>query len=314
MRYGMRDATPVKHGFTGLRCGMRNAGCWMLVATMLLLTVFSSAAQMIVDKDNLDEDMEITGFRVPEYDGKGVMTSQLFGDRAEAQGGGLVKINGVRMEFYKEGETFMEVTSPYCTFNQKTQEASSDAPVTADMEGIRVRGRGFILKSGERKVKILDDSKVMIENAAEQGAEVLSGSGSQTGEVTVITSKELYLDYSGKKVRFEKNVHVEDSQLSMDCNIMNIRFNENNEIDWIEALTDVKLLSEGREAYAGRVVYDVSVNEFLLEDSPKIMQGRNMLLGERIRFWRDSSRMVCEPSARLVFYSDDENNVNLFGN
>ena len=297
-----------------MRYGMRDSRYGMFVVVLLLLTVFSSVAQTVMDKNALDEDMEITGFRVPEYDGKGVMTSQLFGDRAVALGGGLVKISGVRMEFYKEGETFMEVTSPYCTFNQKTQEATSDAPLAADMDGIRVRGRGFVLNSGERKVKILDDSKVMIEKDAEQGADVLSGSGSQTGGVTVITSKELYLDYSGKKVRFEKTVHVDDPQFSMDCSIMNIRFNEKNEIDWIEALTDVKLFSNGREAYAGRAVYDVSVNTFLLEDSPRVMQGRNMLIGDRIRFWRDTDRMVCEPSARLIFYSDEENNTNIFGN
>jgi len=95
---------------------------------------------------------------------------------------------------------------------------------------------------------------------------------------------------------------------------MNVRFGENNEIDWIEALTEVKLLSEGREAYAGRAVYDITTDEFLLEDKPKIVDGRNMLLGERIRFWRATGRMVCEPSARLIIYSDDKLKTDIFEN
>ncbi len=100
--------------------------------------------------------------------------------------------------------------------------------------------------------------------------------------------------------------------MTMDCGTMNVRFGENNEIDWIEALTEVKLYNEGREAQAGRAVYDIATDEFLLEDEPKIMDGRNMLLGERIRFWRATGRMVCEPSARLIMYSDDESEFELF--
>jgi len=278
----------------------------------IFLLMFACGALAVAQET--DPDMEISGFRVPDYDEKGVMTSQLFGDRAVMQGGSKVKINGVRMEFYKEDETFMVVTSPYCTFNQKTQEAHSDAPIAADMEGVRVRGRGFTLKSADRKVHILEDSKVIIDDVAEQAEGVVTDERARTNDVTVITSKELFLDYSGRKVRFEKDVHVEDPQMTMDCSTMNVRFDENNEIDWIEALTEVKLFSEGREAHAGRAFYDVKTNEFLLEDSPKILQGRNMLLGERIRFWRETGRMVCEPSARLIFYSDEDDETNIFEN
>ena len=100
--------------------------------------------------------------------------------------------------------------------------------------------------------------------------------------------------------------------MTMDCGTMNVRFGENNEIDWIEALTEVKLHNEGREAHAGRAVYDIATDEFLLEDEPKIVDGRNMLLGERIRFWRATGRMVCEPSARLIMYPDDKFKTELF--
>ena len=258
--------------------------------------------------------MEISGFRVPDYDEQGTMTSQLFGDRAEMEGGGLVKITGVSVEFYKDDETYMTVTSPHCFFDRNTREAWSEASVAADMEGVHVRGRGFRLQSSDRKVQVLNDSKVIIEDIMEQSDDPSAVEGLDTNEVTVITSKELYLDYNGRMVRFEESVHVQDPQMTMDCSTMNVRFGENNEIDWIEALTEVKLVSEGREAYAGRAVYDITTDEFLLEDEPKIVDGRNILLGEQIRFWRASGRMVCEPSSRLIIYPDDKLKTDIFEN
>ncbi len=289
-----------------MRYGIQGARCGMLRGIMLgiLLMAMSVVAQ--------EPGMEISGFRVPDYDEQGVMTSQLFGDRAEMEGGGMVKITGVNMEFYKDEEVYMTVTSPHCFFDQKTREAHSDAPVAADMEGVHVRGRGFTLDSSDRKVKIFNESKVIIEDVMEQSEEPIALENFDTNEVTVITSKELYLDYTGRTVRFEESVHVQDSQMTMDCGTMNVRFGENNKIDWIEALSEVKLNNEGREAQAGRAVYDITTDEFLLEDEPKIMDGRNMLLGERIRFWRATGRMVCEPSARLIMYPDDEFKTELF--
>ncbi|MBI9021077.1 MAG: hypothetical protein JEZ10_07475, partial [Verrucomicrobia bacterium] len=181
-------------------------------------------------------------------------------------------------------------------------------------ESVRVRGRGFRLQSGERKVQVLNDSKVIIENVTEQTSGEPAVEGASATEVTEITSKELFLDYNGRTVRFEQSVHVQDSRMEMDCGTMIVRFGENNQIDWIEALTEVRILSEGREAQAGKAVYDVTTDEFLLEDNPKLLDGRNTLLGERIRFWRATGRMVCEPSARLIIYSDDQMKTNIFEN
>ena len=301
----------------------------------ILLLVFACSALAVAQEPGA----EISGFRVPDYDEKGVMSSQLFGKHAEMEGGGEVKITGVRMEFYRDGETFMEVTSPYCFFDQKTREAHSDAPVAADMERVRVRGRGFRLQSGDRTVQILSESRVIIEDVMEQSKNDLSDEvaktnelaatdsgeleesevdlpieGAETNECTVITSKKLFLDYNGRTVLFEEAVHVQDPKMAMDCGTMTVRFGENNEIDWIEALTEVKLFSKEREAHAERAVYDVTPDEFLLEGSPRIMDGRNMLLGERIRFWRATGRMVCEPSARLIIFPDDKQKTELFEN
>lgn len=268
-------------------------------AVCLLLALLAPVVQAQM------KGVEVSAFRVPEYDGQGVMTSQLFGDRAEVGENGEVNITGLRIEFYKGGKTVMEVASPYCFYNQKTREAHSDAPIAADMERVHVRGQGFFLKPGESTVRILNDSRVTIEGIMQKVKADMPLSGDRgTNDVTLITSKELFLNYKAKTVFFEQNVHVQDPKMVMDCSTLEVHFGEKNEINWIEALTNVKILNEGREATAGKAVYDVKTDEFVLEDNPVFRDGKNTLYGERVRLWRASGRMVCEPRARLVIYPD----------
>jgi lipopolysaccharide export system protein LptA len=276
----------------------KNCRVWKYAVCLLLaLPVPVVQAQMT--------GVEISAFRVPEYDAKGEMTSQLFGDRAEVGEDNVVNITGLRIEFYKGSNTVMKVASPYCFYNQKTREAHSDAPIAADMDKLHVRGQGFFLKPGDSTVRILNSSQVTIEDMMQKVKADTPLTGDRgTNAVTVITSKELFLDHKAKKVRFEQNVHVQDPKMVMDCGTLEVRFGEKNEINWIEALTGVKILSEGREANSGKATYDVKTDEFMLEDKPVLKDGKNTLLGDRVRFWRATGRMVCEPQARLIIHPD----------
>jgi len=342
------------------------------------------------------EGMEISGFRVPEYDEQGQMTAQLFGDHAELGSDGLVKIEGVRVELYRDGEVFMDVLSPRCFYNQKTRKVDSEAAVSAEMDGARLTGIGYRLDVDARTVHVLSDSRLAFTDGTQQsGLGLDMGSGGSTNE-TVITSRELFLDYNGRSAKFndavrieneetllecekldvffnddnelekavaessvmirnremtmrcgaldvaftgeneidrafadssvvisnaewtvsgeqgtlmymerrallEGGVQVESKELNMTCATLNLSFDENNEINWIEALGEVKILNEGREAYAGKAVFDVKTDEFILEENPKLVDGRNLLMGDRIRFWRSTGRMVCEPARAVIF-------------
>ena len=287
-----------------MRFGIRNIGCGL--AVLVLLTALCANAQ--------EPGMEISGFRVPEYDAEGQMTSQLFGDYAELGSDGMVRLEGVRVEFYRDGETFMEVASPYCFYDQKKRVANSDAPIQADMKGVNLTGTGFVMDASGRTVHVLDESRVVIEDIMQQTGLDADTANSAVTNVTEITSKQLFLNYDGKTARFVDSVHVQDPEMQLDSGSLELRFSENNEIDWIEALSDVRILHEGREAYAGKAVYDVKTDEFLLEDKPKLVQGENMLFGDTIRFWRETGRMICEPAARVVIYPSDKLKTDIFEN
>lgn len=345
--------------------------------------------------------MQVSGFRVPEYNSQGEMTSQLFGDEAEILGTGEIKISELRVEFYQEESVFLEVTSPYCFYDRGAGQAHSDAPVAAVTDQMRLSGTGFVLEAEDRTVQLLDDSRVEIE-------EITSRTGGATDasatNLTVITSERLFLDYFSRSALFEEHVQVDDPrmtgscetmkvvftednaiqsleacggvemrhdrqagsassifagvgkgdeeeaaepaselqtvvitspefsldlpgqiarfsggvevrdpELTMDCNELAVHFGEENEISWIEALGEVTMLYEGRKALAGKAVYNMKTGEMILEDDPKILQERNMICAETIRFLRDSGEMICEPRARLVMYPDGKIKTDLFG-
>lgn len=259
------------------------------------------------------EGMEISGFRVPEYNEQGEMTSQLFGDRAVMGKGDSVKMDDVRVEFYDDGEVLLYAESPTCLYDREEGVAHSEAPVRAEMDGVVLTGKGFELQTEDRMVHVLQNCRVEIDDVMQQadlhpaeGGEVLSNG------VTVITSEELFLVYQDRSARFVESVHIDDTQLQLDSQTLEIRFGESNEIDWIEALGNVRILHEGRKAFADKAVYDVKSDEFVLEGTPRLNDGENMLMGERIRFGRASEKMICEPQARLVITPDKHMTTKVF--
>ena len=69
----------------------------------------------------------------------------------------------------------------------------------------------------------------------------------------------------------------------------------------------LKLISLGdRKALAERATYHADEGKFVLEGDPKVKQGLNVMTGDRIEFWHESRRMVCEPNARVLLYLDEE--------
>ena len=174
-----------------------------------------------------EKGMEMSGFRVPEYDDKGTMTAQLFGRHAEVGADNEVRIDRLRIEFYQDGAKFATVESPFCFYNSQTRKAQSDAPVTAVADKIKMEGRGFEWDSATHSVRIFNEVHVVVENAGKVTGSILSSEAATTGGVVTITSKELFLDYTAKMVQFEKEVRVlNDDGTEMRCEKLKIPLGE----------------------------------------------------------------------------------------
>jgi lipopolysaccharide export system protein LptA len=133
-----------------------------------------------------------------------------------------------------------------------------------------------------------------------------SGDGSGNAERTEIRSDRLVYDEEQALAEFNGNVHVRDARAALASKKLLLHLKENNEIDWIEALSEVIIQTEERKALADRASYYADDNKFVLEGDPKIKEGRNIMTGDRITFWQESGRVLCEPNARILFHPDEE--------
>ena len=130
---------------------------------------------------------------------------------------------------------------------------------------------------------------------------VTQGEGS-----TEIRSDRLVYDEGKALAEFDGNVRMRDPRAAINCEKVRLHLKENNEIDWIEALSEVIIQSDDRKALADRANYYADEGKFVLEGDPKVKQGLSIMTGDRISFWQESQRMVCEPNARMLLYPTEE--------
>ncbi len=123
--------------------------------------------------------------------------------------------------------------------------------------------------------------------------------------LTVITSERLTYDAEDRTALFERDVVVVDPGFRLTADRLTVRFDEENAVRTVVAEGNVVMTQEEQErrAWAGRAEYDVPTGRIVLEQEPRVEQGRDVLEGERITFWRDGQRLVCEPGARLTIHA-----------
>ncbi len=137
-------------------------------------------------------------------------------------------------------------------------------------------------------------------------SDLKTGGLAQGGGNTEIRSNRLVYDEERSLAEFDGNVRMRDPRGAMNCGKVVLHLKENNEIDWIEALSEVIIQTDDRKALADRANYYADEGRFVLAGDPKVKEGRNIMTGDRITFWRETRRMVCEPNARVLLYPDEE--------
>jgi len=125
------------------------------------------------------------------------------------------------------------------------------------------------------------------------------------GEVTVITSESLIYDNGEQSAVFEQNVVVTDPKMKMMSDKLTVEFDDDNKVKYILAEGNVYIEQEDKTAWSEYASYDVASGKVVLRGEPMIKQGKDMLQGEKITFWRDETRMICEPNARLTIFTQD---------
>jgi len=132
-------------------------------------------------------------------------------------------------------------------------------------------------------------------------------------DATVVTADKLTFDYIKQFALFEGNVVVNDPRLQLSANRLTIIFTEDGGAQTIKAEGKVRLTQGDKKARSEVATYDVPSGRIVLAGGPpQMMQGRNILEGEVITFWRDEQRLECKPRARLVVYTEDYGDADSF--
>jgi len=166
------------------------------------------------------------------------------------------------------------------------------------LSGERIR---FWIRDGRRMVC---EPNALLRISGASGAAV---EGIPSADIdTEIRADRVVYDESERLARLEGHVRLRDPRMAMNCEEARVFLKDDNKIDWIETLSGVIIQSGDRKALAERATYHADEGKFTLEGEPKVMQGRNVITGDRIMFWHESRRMVCEPNARALLYLDEE--------
>ncbi len=132
----------------------------------------------------------------------------------------------------------------------------------------------------------------------------VSAQSEEDSGVTVITSDRLTFDYNKQFALFEGHVVVTDPEMNLKSDTMTVRFTEDNEVETIVAEGHVQIIQVDKVAESGKATYDVATGKITLVDQPTVRRGKDLLEGEKIIFWRDENKMICEPRARLVIFPE----------
>ena len=136
------------------------------VCTALLLAAVPVFAAVGEKTDTPPVAVEVTGFRVPDYDERGNLRALLFAEHARMLPDGEVEIRNLRIDLYREGKVVMTLYAPRCFFDPKSRTAHSDGRVLAESEWMRVTGLGFTWSAAAGRFEILREAKVLVNPSA----------------------------------------------------------------------------------------------------------------------------------------------------
>jgi len=178
--------------------------------------------------------------------------------------------NGVQIT--SEGRIATAESASYA-FQSGAIQLDGEAQV-AEEGGNRLSGEQikFWIK-GNRKMICEPNALLEITSTSGLNMEgVTQGEGS-----TEIRSDRLVYDEDKALAEFDGNVRMRDPRAAMNCGNIRLHLKENNEIDWIEAQSEVIIQSDDRKALADRASYYVDEGKFVLEGDPKVKQGLSIM-------------------------------------
>jgi len=134
---------------------------------------------------------------------------------------------------------------------------------------------------------------------------------------TVITcSGPLNVDYNNNIAILNYDVFVEDKYGNIRADKIKLIFNKDKKkIERIEAFGNVEINQEDKIATCEEAVFIMESRIVVLTGDPVVKRGTDTVAGEKITFYIDENRMVCEPGAKLIIFpkrDKDSSEISIF--
>lgn len=139
---------------------------------------------------------------------------------------------------------------------------------------------------------------------------VYAEQGTEETNTTVITSKHLNFDYKRCIAVFKENVEVVDPQIRIKSDELRVLFDKDNNVKSVTAVGNVRLWHGDKAGTCRKSIYLVKKGEVILMGDAVVRHAKGSLMGNKITYWPDEDRMICEPG-RLVIFPQEKDNKRL---
>ena len=112
---------------------------------------------------------------------------------------------------------------------------------------------------------------------------------------TTITSDRLSFDYQRMTAEFENNVVVIDANMRLKADKLNVIFDNDSNMKQAIAIGDVHLWQQDKVGTCQKAIFIAKTGEIMLVGDAQIKRGNDLVRGDKITFWINEDRMVCEP-------------------
>ena len=127
--------------------------------------------------------------------------------------------------------------------------------------------------------------------------------------VTITCDGQMDIDYKKNFAIFYDNVKVIDKNSVMFANKMHVYFDPvTNQMVRAIAYGDVEIITSDKRAVGDKAVYVEKTHTMVLTGNPYVYRENDVITADKITFYTEDGRMVCEPRAKLVLFPSKKSN------
>lgn len=216
---------------------------------------------------------------------------------------GLIDLEEKKMIF--EGEILVTSPNGYymkartLSYNFKEELIYTDDPVVIDTNKNKVREP--LTFSAESMKVDLKDSKIFLNK-------IKSTKIIRRNKKVKIDSNTAVLSGNSYRIEYRKNVNLKGMNIKVTSDLMRLYVSKRSKkLKNLTAIGRVKVISDNRVATSGRATLDFNEEVIVMLKSPKLIQGRDVLYGEKIIFYNKTKSVSVKKARAKVDKNTLEN-------